>query len=730
MTEEELFSRLAPFIREYVFRHGWTEFRDVQLAAAEVLFNSEQHLLLASGTASGKTEAAFLPILTQMSAEPPASLGVVYIGPTKALINDQFHRLQGLLQEVDIPLWHWHGDVTRSEKQRLQQVGRGVLQITPESLESLLINHCKDLGRLFRDLRYMIVDEVHVFMGSERGQQILCQLSRLQQYCRREPRRVGLSATLGDYRQAERWLAAGSCRQVITANPQVGTQRLRLSLQHFRLPGEEERFQSRAQMAGDDPYYRYIWEQAQGKKTLIFANNRGETEAVIAALRQIAVEKRQPDIYHVHHGSISAPLRQAAEEAMRDPHHAAVTAATVTLELGIDLGELETVINLDAPPAVSSFLQRLGRSGRRGEPAEMRLVTSEEQGAKQLPIIFPWQLLQAIAVIELYLQERWIEPIASPKLPVSLLYHQTMSVLLSAGSLQPHQLAQQVLTLPPFAPVSQADFRLLLRHLLETDHLQRMEDGQLIIGLTGEQAVRDWRFYAVFSDTDEYLVRDANHDIGRIGNLPSEGDRLSLAGRTWEVTAVDAAKRLVLVRPISGRGAMSWPGGGAPIHTRVMQGIRQILLCDRDYRYLLPAARQRLAEARSLARQARLDRHPMVPLGNNLFMLFPWMGTVAFRTLERCLRFAGSKELGVHGVSGSAPYFLLLHTDEYQVASLQKRLKALACSIRSGTELLGRGEVPQWMKFDRFVPSELLRKAFVEDQLAVTEMQALLQRWT
>ncbi|MGI6357153.1 MAG: DEAD/DEAH box helicase [Bacillota bacterium] len=729
MSGEDVFRRLAPFVREYIFRHGWSALRDVQLAAAGVVFDTDHHLLLASGTASGKTEAAFLPILTQMSEDPPASLGTIYIGPTKALINDQFHRLQGLLREVDIPLWHWHGDVGRDEKLRMQRVARGILQITPESLESLLINHPRSLPTLFQDLRYVVIDEVHVFMGSERGQQILCQLSRLQSYCRQEPRRVGLSATLGDYQQAKQWLAAGSRRRAIVANPNTQGQRLRLSLQHFLRASEELRSPQGEGAATLDPYYRYIWEQAQGKKTLIFANNRSETEAVITALRQIAQENHHPDIFHVHHGSISASLRQTAEEAMRDPHQAAITAATLTLELGIDLGELETVINLDAPPAVSSFLQRLGRSGRRGQPAEMRLVTSEEENCQQLPFAFPWQLLQAIAVIELYLQERWIEPIAAPKLPVSLLYHQTMSILLECGSLPPQQLARKVLTLPPFAQVSSADYRRLLLHLLETDHLQRLEDGQLLIGLTAERVVRDWRFYAVFSDSDEYLVRDANHDIGRISNPPSEGDRLALAGRTWEVMAVDAAKRLVLVKAVSGRGAISWPGNSAPVHTRVMQHMRQVLLSNQDYRYLQPEAKRRLTDVRAVARRAQLDRHHLVPLGNNLFLLFPWMGTKAFRTLERCLRFVGRSELGVHSVSGHAPYFLVLHTDDYQAAALQRQLKQMVQAIPSGSALLGREEAPQWMKYDRFIPAELLRRAYIDDQLALPELQRLVRDW-
>lgn len=414
---------------------------------------------------------------------------------------------------------------------------------------------------------------------------------------------------------------------------------------------------------------------------------------------------------------------------MRDPHQSAVTAATVTLELGIDLGELETVIQLEAPPSVSSFLQRLGRSGRRGGPAEMRLVSSEEVDGKQLSSVqLPWQLLQAVAVIELYLRERWIEPIEAPKLPLSLLYHQTMSTLLQTGELMPKQLAARVLSLPAFSRVSQSDYRRLLLHLLEIDHLQRLDGGELLVGLTGERVVRDWRFYAVFRDTDEYLVRDESRDIGRISNPPTVGDRIALAGRTWEVLEVEGPKRLVLVKGVSGRAAISWPGSSAPVHSKVMQQMRQVLLADDQYRYLQPRARERLQEARQWARAANLQRRHAVQVSGSVSVLLPWVGTRAFRALERSLRFFGD-DLGVRGFSGLAPYYLLVHTDNSDAAALEQGIAALMSRVYTGTMLLGEREAPQLAKYDEFIPQDLLRKAFVEDQLAVTELQTLVGKW-
>ncbi len=656
------FHRLAPFIQNYIYTHGWTEMRAVQVEACRVIFESSAHLLLASGTASGKTEAAFLPVITLLHQDPPATVGVLYIGPTKALINDQFLRLDDLLGEAGIPVRHWHGDVSQSHKAKLLKKPEGILQITPESLESLLINKAGELVRLFGDLRFIVIDEIHAFMNSDRGRQVLCQLARLSRFTRTEPRRIGLSATLGDYSLAEEWLQSGTKAEVVTPRIEGGRQRIRLALEHFFIndprnsrngddspeperssPIQTEEFggeEDRSVPPTVSPYYRYIYEVSRARKCLIFASNRSETESLAAGLRQIAEAEGQPDIYHVHHGSISAPLREAAEIAMRDSPGPAVTAATITLEMGIDIGQLERVVQIDAPHSVSSFLQRLGRSGRRGGPSEMWFVCPEQAqtGKVLLPHEIPWRLLQCIAIIQLYIEERFIEPIQPAKYPLSLLYHQTMSTLASTGELSPAALAQRVLTLPPFAHVSQADFRELLLHLLEIDHIQRTDEGGLIIGLAGESVVRSFRFYAVFPDTEEYAVREESREIGSILMPPPPGERFILAGKSWEVLDIDLKRKTVFVKSVKGKASIRWHGSGGTICTRILDRMRQVLFENTEYSYLQKQARERLASARKLARNAGLDRGNVVPLGKNTIAVFPWMGTIACRTLERWIR--------------------------------------------------------------------------------------------
>jgi ATP-dependent Lhr-like helicase len=734
------FNRLAPFIQEFIYRAGWTELRSVQVEACRVIFETDAHLLLATGTASGKTEAAFLPVLTLLYEQPATSVAVLYIGPTKALINDQFWRLNDLLAEADIPVWHWHGDVSRSEKEKLLKSPRGVLQITPESLESLLINRRTELGRLFGDLRFVIIDEVHVLMGSDRGRQILCQLARLSHFLREEPRRIGLSATLGDYSLAEAWLGSGSQRGVITPSAESGPRKVRLAVEHFFVPATDADDASQRseptqppadqgeQKPVTDPFYRFIYDASRGRKCLIFANSRGETESVIATLRQIAEREREPDVYHVHHGSIAAPLREAAEHAMREPDRPAVTAATVTMELGIDIGQLERVIQLQAPFSVSSFLQRLGRSGRRGEPAEMWFVCREEEPAAgdSLPEQIPWQLLQSIAIVQLYLEERWIEPIQPLRYPFSLLYHQTMSTLASMGEMVPSALAQRVLTLPPFGGISADEFRQLLKHLVAIDHIQQTEERGLIVGLTGERVVNNFRFYAVFPDNEEFAVREEAREIGSIIMPPPPGERFGLAGRTWEVLEIETKRRVVFVKRVGGRAKARWSGSGGNIHSRVLERMRRVLTEeDGTYPYLQQRGRERLEQARRLTRNTGLAERRVVSLGGNAICILPWMGTIACRTLERALRLVCADTLGIQSIGGLSPYYLTVRLQAGPEA-LADAITALARTPLTGEDLVEPDEVPQLAKYDEFVPADLLRKALAADWLDVGEMQDLI----
>ena len=736
--QDRIFDRFPPFIREYIFSHSWENLRAVQVAAAKTLFLTDHHLLLTSGTASGKTEAAFFPILTELYEKPATSIGVLYIAPLKSLINDQFGRMEELLTESGIPVTHWHGDVAGSHKKKLLESPSGILQITPESLESMLINRSNDIVRLFGDLRFVVIDEVHTLTGSDRGNQIICQLSRIARLIGREPRRVGLSATVGDPALSAAWLAGNSGIAVdIPQNPDGGV-RWRLGLEHFFFQNEDAEQSDDGKPAlpekngGIDNGYEYMYDCVKDKKALVFSNSREETEYLTATFRQIAARRHEPDVFLIHHGNLSAAIREDAEMKMKNEEERCVTCATVTMELGIDIGRLERVLQSDSPTSVSSFLQRLGRSGRRGQPPEMMMVFREEDPLPNTPLpqLMPWGLLRAVAIIQLYLEERFIEPPRIKQMPMSLLFHQTLSVLAASGEMTPKRLAERVLSLPPFAAVSREDYRTLLFSMVRSDYLQMTEEKGLIVGLAGEKLLNSFQFYAVFKDSEDFTVRAGDpekgsaEEIGTITTPPPVGDRFALAGRVWEVEELDIQRKLVYVHPVAGKMEVSWPGDYGEIHTRIQQRMLQVLREDTIYPYLKPNAAHRLEVARHLARNTGVTEHRLIRLGPSAFCLFPWLGTRSFRTLRRFLT-VNAKKLGISGVEYEGCCYLTFHA-ETEPQTLVRRMAELAAGGIDPNALVGAGEQPLFDKFDPYIPAELLRRAYAVDRLAPAEAEEII----
>lgn len=728
------FYRLAPFIQEYIYNNKWENLRDIQDKAIRAILDTPDHILISSATATGKTEAALLPIITDLHNNPPAAIGCMYVGPLKALINDQFGRLTDLLEESAIPVQSWHGDVAPTKKTRFLRRAQGILQITPESLEAMLINRQHELKRLFHDTRYVIIDEIHAFINSDRGRQVICQLERLARYQTKPARRIGLSATIGEPRLTMDFLRGNTnvAVQLITSKTSSAVE---IGLAYFPLPADDNGAKDDAdpdeivEKAGkkkkkgknklkreptdEAEYYAHFHKMTQRvPKTLIFANARAETEEIIVNLRRLSERKRQPSFYHVHHGSISAPLREAAEAAMKDKDQQACTAATITLELGIDLGLLDQVIQVNSTHSVSSFVQRLGRSGRRGGPSRLFSYSTETQrDARNIGEELPWNLLQTIAIIQLYAEEKWIEPPETPQMPLSLLYHQTMSIIKSQSELSPPQLAERVLTLSPFKAVSQDHFRGLLRHLLEIDHLEQTERGDLIIGVEAERIVNNYRFYAVFADNTEYRVRDKSREIGTIQAAPEVGSAIALAGYAWRVLSVDENRRVIEVRQVKGKATKHWSGGGPSIHTRILQKIRAILLSRDSYPYLQTRATERLQIARDSARSSGLRDKSILPLAPGKYLIFPWCGTRQFETQLLALEHAGFKATGSY-----SPYYYELECKVPSVAALKQELAAICRNAPGEVELSERMNAGHRAgKFNRYVATDLLREAVARD---------------
>jgi ATP-dependent Lhr-like helicase len=739
------YSRLAPFLQEYIYRERWGGLRDIQEAAIREVFDRDTHILIASGTASGKTEACFFPVIsllaafTSGSSPPPRGSGgnplVLYISPLKALINDQFERLGRIIEYggTDIKIRRWHGDVAANQKKEFLKNPGGILQITPESLEALLLRHSRKARFLFGGLIFAVIDELHAFMGSDRGNQLLCQLARIEEAAgiAGQVRRVGLSATMGNYEGAASWLALGTGRKTAILSGGGTGRKLSIALDCFG-PGEN---------GGRRKWLEALYEQCRDKRAIIFTNSRLEAEESAAALRRLAVERGDRDIFYVHHGSVSAPDRFEAEAGLKTKEGPAVAAATATLELGIDIGELDRIIQIGPPWSVSAFVQRLGRSGRRGGRSQMYFTMIEGNS----PTGIPWDLLRTMAVIELYLTEKWIEPPGETPLPYSLLVHQTLALLASLGEHSFGALKRRALSLPPFAVtgsggVCEEDFSVLLKHLERCGMVQKTEDGNLILGLEGERIVNRHSFYPVFPGEDQYKVIQEGREIGRVNFVPSPGSVIAVGGICRLVKSIDGLRREIWVSETeAGDSGKLWRGGRGSIHRRISAMVKTLLENENLPPYLTPSARTMLEAGRRRARALGLLESPVVP-ADGAFLIVPWMGSAGMRTLETLLKKPETKKaLKIRSVEWESDFVFIAETaetkspGEFTAALAAACEKALTPAPASGPQAASApallpDPIPYTGKFDYLLPPALLAKQYAANMLDTEALRDFRER--
>lgn len=715
------FERYAPFIQEYIYRKQWTDLREVQVEACNAIMDSEKHVIVASGTASGKTEAAFFPILTMLDKKPSESIGIMYIGPLKALINDQFERLNELLDDSEIPVWPWHGDIPQSVKKKALRTAKGILQITPESLEALLMRHPGDACRLFSDLRFIVIDEIHTLMGEDRGLQVLCLIARLENLTGCHPRRIGLSATLNDYKPAMDFLAAGSSVGAVAVGIASHKRTISLCVESFPISKDEK-------IAEKDlkRYYEFLYRNCYKKKCLIFANSRGNTEDVIARMKDIAKQCGEPDVFYVHHGSVSASLREEAEHALRDNVGPTVAAATLTLELGIDIGDLDSTIQIGAPYSCSSFVQRLGRSGRRTGKSQMMFLNLYEPSNKNPYEVLPWDLLRSIAIVQLYLEERWVEPFIKKEKPFSLLAHQTLSTLMAYGELAPAELARKVLLLPAFKnTVSPGEYQSLLRYMLQQEYIERIENGGLIVGLRGEKITNHFSFYAVFQDEETYHVLSQDGEVGTLTNCPSKEEVFVLAGRSWQVLSIDEERKTIYVSRTKSSRIPSWTGTGGDIHGKIVDRMKKVLQEDTVYPYLQPTAQRLLSDARKYVMENGLLDQVVLPCGTNTFFICPWCGTRVIRTMAKLFSCGLKEPLQIFSVASS--YYYLQIATGLSIDEFLNRCNNLNIQLDNPDTVLPQDQTPKVDKYDSMVPESLLRIAFVHNQMDLPSVMDILK---
>lgn len=624
----DAFSKLAPFIKDYIYRNNWESLRDIQVASCNVIFNSDDNLLLTSSTASGKTEAAFLPILTDIYNNPSSSVSILYISPLKALINDQFSRLNELLKEADLKVTKWHGDASQNRKDKIITEPNGIIQITPESLEALLMNKTSDVYKMFSDLRYIVIDEIHYFIGTERGIQLNSCLTRLSRIINHVPRRIGLSATLKDYSEVEIWLNSDTKRNCSTPKCDSKTRTISLMLESYNDKKE---------------FYESLYKNSLNQKCIVFSESRASVEENVSSLKEMAKINKTDDVYYTHHGSVSTNLREDTEDLMKNTDKKIVTCATLTLELGIDLGNLDRIIETSTPFSVSSFVQRLGRSGRRNGKSVMLFLFDKSETEKKENFYenIDFDIIMCIAIIEIYLKEKWVEPLIIPKYPYEILYHQTISHIVSVHSITPASLASYMLTIEAFKNITKEDYKILLNHLIKIGHLELTDSNELIIGQKIDKMVNNYKFFSVFQNKLEYVVYGDSKQIGTITENVKIGSKLKLAGRTWEVTSIDENKFKVYTKQSSGESVNTWKSNiTTNIDFKIINKMKEILLGNEVYAYLKDNSRKLLEKNRNIFKKNKMDEKIVINSGDDK-IIFPFLGTKALTTLSYIIQNEG-----------------------------------------------------------------------------------------
>ena len=644
------FEMLHPGIQRWIWESGWTELRDAQERAIPPIMEGKRDVIVAAATAAGKTEAAFLPILSRLLSTDGEGHVALCISPLKALINDQWDRLSRLCDTLDIHVTPWHGDVAAGRKRQFAERRAGVVLITPESLEALIYNRGSGITALFARLDYVVVDELHAFIGSERGKQLQSLLARLETALRRRVPRIGLSATLGDMLLAADFLRPGEGTQTTVVESKDATSSLSILVKGYldRPPrltdaqiAEREKSGQPVSLAdvtstGVLGVARHLYANLRGSNNLIFPNSRQRVERYTAILRAMCEHDTVPPEFWAHHGSLSKELREETEAALKQTERPATAVATSTLELGVDIGPVVSVAQIGPAPSVASLRQRLGRSGRRkGTPAILRGYAMEPELQARAPVSDALRegLVELIAQIELLLQ-RWVEPPRPGGMHLSTLIQQLLSTIGQYGGVSARQAYTLLCATGPFRAVSQDDFATLLRALGRQGIILQDSGGTLLHGPAGEAIANHYSFYAAFSSPDEYRLTSR----GRLlGSLPvtaplAVGDFLLFAGRRWKVAMVDAEQKLVEVESALGGKAPSFGGVPGLVHTRVRQEMRTVLGGDRPASYLDPMAQDFLGAARVSFRSMGLARTSCVEDAGAL-KLFLWQGDELQNTL-------------------------------------------------------------------------------------------------
>lgn len=630
IADNEAFALLDRNMKQWVSEQGWGGFREIQRKTISTLLQNCDvnerdipNLVVSAGTASGKTEAAFIPALSILARyreehKNERFCQMLYVAPLKALINDQYRRLCEMSAKsgLNIPVYLWHGDAPQGQKNTMMKDHDGIIMITPESLESFLMNRGEWCANYMTPL-VVVIDEFHAFLGAGRGKQMLSLLSRIDMLNRAQGKapatRIALSATLSKLELVGKILSPDAPFAVIDGT-QAGSDEMDIAVKTFA-PPVPRAGQKTAPKEDSIAIATEIIENSIGAKTLTFATSRMQVETIAATINDVCKKNEIKSQAFPHHGSLSKETRESLEKRLVGTDLPTMAVATQTLELGIDIGDIDTVFQAGTTNSVASLRQRVGRSGRRDGVKRFQCLVTSTKGK---PEKMEEDLLCTLAEIEL-MRAGWFEPPNAKQRNVSVLVSEILSVLKQYGSAYEDELYALLAVNGAFRNVPRDLFSMVVRDMLNADFLEQMNGDELVIGLAGEREINDWHFYATFQDDEAFTVRAAGKLIGEI--IPPEtslmqlanGGTFMLAGRYWRVIPpIDMRAKTINVQRVSTKAKFLIPtsrgcGGTGGVVKRQMISMLSGNLADAEFPYLDEYGQERLAAAREYAETHKLN---------------------------------------------------------------------------------------------------------------------------
>ncbi len=669
---------------------GWKSLTPVQEKTIPEIRDGKNLIVLAP-TAGGKTEAAFLPILSEVMTKGLTPVSVLYISPIKALLNNQEERLRELSSFIYGDVFKWHGDIEKTEKNKFIKNKAHILMITPESLEVILMNKLANKDELFKDLHYIVIDEIHAFAESERGVHLMALIERIQRFSNYDIQRIGLSATVGNPEKLANWLQGSSKRENAVVYPSDEKKEKKIEIKFCK--DKDERTQE-------------ILKRIVSRKALVFSNNRKDAE-----LLKLSLEKENIESY-IHHSSINKFFREKTEESFK-LGNANTIIATNTLELGIDIGALDIVLHLEMPSSVSSFLQKLGRTGRRqGKISHFVFLPSTEEN-----------LALSIAILNLAIK-KWVEDVFVTDKAYDILLHQIITISLSSYGADVDEIFDILTNVYSFSGISNEEYKNLIEYMVKEEILHK-DKNRVFLGDKGQSIFGKMNYmdlYSTFETPSEFTVNNKGKSIGTIEAwfVKALGEKFNfiLGGRCWETVKIDQKKFIVYVEPSAFADPPKWVSGGKMISYELSQEYFNVVVGGNDLLFLNTKEKDILEEFRREQVSMGLEKDSLYVEERNLdFNFYTYLGDKLNYTLGNSITLLDDR-LALKGV-GWKGFSIKKNKSNISLREIKEFIEKLIKNpeffdLDIKTQLLEKLPDSSFSKYQKYLPINLRKKMLYE----------------